>query len=238
MIITHEISYDHQGTTLKGFFAYNEKIEGKKPVVLVMHDWSGCNDLAKERAMMLAHMGYVGFAVDNYGNGIVGQTDAEKAALMTPLIDDRALLTSRVLCHLSQAKALEHADPNKIAAIGFCFGGLCVLDLARTGEAIKGVVSFHGLLSAPHQVEETPILSKILVLHGYDDPMAKPEQVIAFCDEMTRRNADWQVDMYGHTQHAFTNPAARDKNAGLVYHEKSQTRAFIAMGVFLKEIFA
>jgi dienelactone hydrolase len=182
-------------------------------------------------------LGYVGFAVDMYGKGILGSGPEENARLMQPLMEDRAMLQKRMQAALHAVKSLPWVDDGKIAAIGFCFGGLCVLDLARTGAGIKGVVSFHGLLVAPGNTQGNAIKAKVLALHGHDDPMVPPEQVLAFEREMTEAGADWQLHTYGHTMHAFTNPAANNPDFGTVYQADADRRSWQAMQNFLAELF-
>lgn len=228
--------YHHGDQTLHGCISYPDNLTGQKPGVLVMHDWSGRNAFACEKADLLASLGYVGFAIDMYGEAQVGETTDEKIALMTPLINDRTLLQARARAGFEALQALPEVDNNRIAAIGFCFGGLCVLDLARSGLDFKAAVSFHGLLGRADNTSMQPIKPAILALHGYDDPMVPPEQVQTFCKEMTTCEADWQIHMYGHTQHAFTNPQAHDKNMGTIYNSKAEARAFQAMRNFLKEM--
>lgn len=227
--------YDHGAEKLKGYLA--TKTTKLSPAVLVVHDWSGRNEFACQQAAMLAKLGYVGFAVDMFGQGRVGETTEEKQALIQPFIEDRAFLRARLMSALNVVRSLEYVDNQRIAIIGFCFGGLCALDIARTGEAIKGVVSFHGILNRPEAIPTASIKAKILVLHGYDDPMVTPNAVNAFCEEMTTANADWQVDMYGHTQHAFTNPNAHDAKLGTIFNACANKRAFQSMTNFLAEIF-
>lgn len=220
-----------------GFLAYDDSKDAPRPAVLVAHDWSGRNEFSCQKAKRLTEMGYVGFALDMYGHGRIGNTTDEKMALMQPLASDRKLLRERVCAAFEALLAMPEVDNNRIAIIGFCFGGLCALDLARSGADIKGAVSFHGLLGAPDKLKSQPIKAKVLALHGYDDPMAKPEQVHAFCHEMTEAKVDWQMQMYGLVQHAFTNPSAHDTNLGLVYNEVAAQRSWQAMSYFLKEIF-
>lgn len=221
-----------------GFLAFNDKISGQRPAVIVVHDWSGRNALACEKAEQLAAMGYLGFAVDMYGQGRQGETIEEKQALMQPLLSDRTLLLERMNAALHAVNGLEEVDNTRIAVIGFCFGGLCALDLARSGAEIAGVVSFHGLLNKPDHVENNLIKAKILALHGYDDPMVSPVDVQAFCQEMTDKHVDWQVHQYGLTKHAFTNPLAHDNQLGTVYNQEAAKRSWLAMSDFLQEIIA
>jgi dienelactone hydrolase len=232
------IEYHDASTLLEGFCVYDAATHSKKPAVLIAHDWSGKNEFAMQKAEKLAALGYVGFALDMYGKGVTGKTTEEKSALIQPFVQDRNLLKQRVQAALYAVKTLEIVDATRIAAIGFCFGGMCVLDLARSGADINGVVSFHGLLQAPNEALTTPIKAKILALHGYDDPMVTPDHVRAFADEMTGAKADWQLHMYGHAKHAFANPAANDTNLGTVYNKLADQRSWQAMQNFLNEIFA
>ena len=230
-------SHNHNHMPLHGFYAYDDSFSGKRPIVLVAHDWSGRNEFAQQKAELLAELGYVGFAIDMYGRGQQGQTKEEKIALMQPLMKDRTLLCERILGAIDAVDSISQADTSKIAAIGFCFGGLCVLDLARTGESICGVISFHGLLSASPLHLPKPINAKVLALHGQDDPMAPPEHVQHFAEEMTTAQADWQLHIYGNTTHAFMNPQANDPEAGLVYNPQTEKRAWRLAKDFLKEVF-
>lgn len=223
---------------LYGFLAYNDRNEQPRPAVLVAHDWSGRNEFSCQKAQMLAKMGYIGFALDMYGHARIGETQDEKMALMQPLAADRGMLRARIRAAFDALIAMPEVDSTKVAAIGFCFGGLCVLDLARSGAELNGVVSFHGLLNKPNDLENQTIHAKILALHGYDDPMVKPEQVNQFCQDMTAANVDWQIHVYGHTQHSFTNPNANDAKLGTVYNPVAERRALQAMTNFLKEVFA
>ena len=234
-IKTEVVEYYHGKVKLIGFLAYPE--EGKNlSGILIAHDWSGLNELYQQRAIELAQAGYVAFSVDMYGLGQIGQTNAEKAALMTPIANDRVLLRERMGCGLDILKKAPCVNPEKLGAIGFCFGGLCVLDLARMGADIKGVVSFHGLLKSAPNCPTKEIKARMLVLHGYDDPMVSPQDVIAFCEEMKTHHADFQVNMYSNTVHAFTNPMAHDESLGTVYQPATAQKSFQTMHAFLKDI--
>ena len=156
---------------------------------------------------------------------------------MTPLVEDRPELQKRVSAALSAMQAQPEVDSNQCAAIGFCFGGLCVLDLARIGSPIAGVVSIHGLFMAPGNTAGTAITAKVLCLHGYDDPMATPDSVLALATELSEAKADWQLHAYGRTMHAFTNPAANDPDFGTVYSETADRRSTAAIQGFLEELF-
>lgn len=237
-IVSNTVGYLDGDVLLEGFFAFDDAISGIRPAVLINPTWAGRDGFVAEKAKQLAALGYVGFAVDMYGKGVLGTSIEENAGLMQPFMDDRVKLQRRMQAALANVKLLPWVDSSKIAAIGFCFGGLCALDLARTGADIKGVVSFHGLLFPPGNTKDIPIGAKVLALHGHDDPLATPAQVLAFQQEMTESGADWQFHSYGHTQHAFTNPMANDPTRGMVYRADADRRAWQAMENFLKEIFA
>lgn len=231
------IEYHDGDTLLEGYFSYPDNAEGKVPLVVVAHAWAGRTDFECGIADKLAGLGYAGFALDNYGKGVFGNSMEENRALMTPLVEDRAMLRRRLLAGLEAASRLEGVDTSRIAAIGFCFGGLCVLDMARSGADLKGVVSFHGLFHAPQNLPNAAIRASILALHGYDDPLAPPDSVLAFASEMTAAGADWQLHAYGSTAHAFTNPGANTHDHGMVYMPRSAQRAFQTMENFLTEVF-
>lgn len=237
MIKTQKIEYYDGDTLLEGYYAYDDSKQEKKPGVLICHDWSGKNEFACKKAEHLAELGYVGFALDMFGKGKLGTTKEEKSALIEPFIQDRKKLLTRILAALTALKTIDVVDTNQVGAMGFCFGGLCVLDLARSGTDIKGVVSFHGLLFPPEHAEKHDIKAKVLALHGYDDPMVKHDQIIAFGNEMTDAKANWELNMYGHTMHAFTNPQANDPSFGTVYNEQANKRSWIAMKNFFNEVF-
>ena len=235
---TSNYIYHHGEQELHGHLAYNEHHSNRMPAVLVVHDWSGRNAFACEKAESLAARGYVGFAVDMYGEGRIGNTVAEKQALMDPLLHDRRLLRARIRAALDAVITLDEVDEARIAVIGFCFGGLCALDLARSGADIVGAASFHGLLGKPDDLASHPIVAKLLVMHGYDDPMVRPQDVLTFCDDMTAQQVDWQMQLYSHTKHAFMNPEAHDEAIGTVYNKTTARRSWQAMTNFLEEIFA
>ncbi|MGR9114546.1 MAG: dienelactone hydrolase family protein [Gammaproteobacteria bacterium] len=236
-IVSNTVGYLDDDVMLEAFFAYDDAVEGRRPAVLVSHAWGGRDEFVAEKAKKLAELGYVGFALDIYGKGIRGTNPEENAKLMQPFMDDRSLLQKRMQAALYAVKLLPWVDDKKIAAIGFCFGGLCVLDLARTGADLRGVISFHGLLGAPDNIENSRINAKILVLHGHDDPLVPVEQVIALEQELSAAGVDWQLHAYGHTVHAFTNPVANDPDFGTVYNAVADRRSWNSMVGFLSEIF-
>jgi dienelactone hydrolase len=236
-IVSKTIEYQDGGVLLEAFVAFDDGFTEPRPAVLINHTWAGRDNFVADKATKIAALGYVGFAVDMYGKGVLGSSPDENAKLMQPFIDDRQMLQQRMKAALEAVKLLPWVDGSRCAAIGFCFGGLCVLDLARTGIDLKGVVSFHGLLGAPGNTGGNVIKAKVLALHGHDDPMGSVEQVIAFEEEMTRAKADWQLHSYGHTMHAFTNPVANNPKLGTVYQPDAERRSWQSMQNFLAEIF-
>ena len=231
---TETVNYQATDIELEGYVAYPD--EEKAPLVLIVHTWAGKDDFVHERAEDLAALGYVGFAVDMYGNGKVGSNTEENQSLMAPLLSDRNVLKDRITSALHFGKSLPGVDPNKVAAIGYCLGGLVVLDLARSGENFQGLVSFHGLLMGS-DISEKGIQAKILVLHGERDPMVPLDMVNAFQKEMTKAGADWQLHSYGGTYHAFTKPGANDPNLGTQYNKSAAERSWKSMQNFFEEIF-
>lgn len=237
-IVSSTVDYLDDEVLLEAYYAYDDAIDGKRPVVLINHAWGGRDEFVADKANKLAEMGYLAFALDMYGKGVRGTGPDENARLMAPFMKDRAMLQKRVQAGLAAVRLLPWVDDNRIAAIGFCFGGLCVLDLARSGADIAGVVSFHGLLEAPDNIPFPDVRAKILMLHGHDDPMVPVEQVVAAQQEFTRVKADWQMHVYGNTMHAFTNPVANDPNFGTVYQPVTDVRSWLAMTNFFNEVFA
>lgn len=233
---TQDIDYRHNDTLLSGFFAYDDAHVLPRPAVLIAHAWAGRDDFVCNKACKLAELGYSAFALDMYGKGVLGNGPEENGRLMQPFMTNRELLQGRIGAALDTVRALPQVDPGSIAAMGFCFGGLCVLDLARTGADLKGVVSFHGLFTPPGNTAGRKIRAKVLVLHGYDDPMAPPEQVQSLGRELTEAGADWQIHMYGNTVHAFTNPLANDRAFGTVYAPAADRRSWLSMRNFLAEV--
>jgi dienelactone hydrolase len=237
-IVSNTVAYMDGDVVLEAFFAFDDTLLGRRPAVLINHAWGGRDEFVAEKAKKLAQLGYVGFAVDMYGKGILGAGPEQNAKLMQPFMEDRAMLQKRVQAGLTAVRLMPWVDDSKCAAIGYCFGGLCVLDLARAGADVKGVVSFHGLLAAPDNIRSNAFKAKVLALHGHDDPMVPPEQVQAFAQEMTTAGADWQLHVYGNTMHAFTNPDANDPGFGTVYQSDADRRSWQAMENFLAEIFS
>lgn len=234
---TRLVDYQHDEVALQGYLAWDDAATGPRPGVVISHTWAGRGPFEEARARTLAEQGYVAMALDMYGTGILGSSPEENAGLMAPLVADRALLQARINCAVEVLRWQQEVEPDKVAAIGFCFGGLCVLDLARSGANVRGVVSLHGLFM-PADTPANPIGAAVLALHGYDDPMVPPDTVIALADELTAAGADWQIHAYGGTLHAFTNPAAQDAGAGTLYSSRADRRAWHAVDDFLLEVLA
>lgn len=235
-IITRLVDYEHQGVQLQGLLAWDDTLAGPLPGVLVAHAWGGRSEFENSKAVALAEMGYVGFAIDMYGTGILGSSPEENTALMTPLLEDRELLQQRMAEGVETLRKQPEVKVAAIAAMGYCFGGLCVLDLARAGSDVLGVVSFHGLFVPPGNTADNAISAKVLCLHGYDDPMAQPDSMLSLAAEMSACGADWQVHAYGGTVHAFTNPAATDAAGGTVYSADADRRSWASLNNFLSEL--
>ena len=233
-----QIDYDREGKIFEGLLAVENRSAGKRPAVVISHAWAGRGPVEEGYARRIASLGYAGFALDLYGKGVFGRTTQECQALMTPLASDRPLLQARLLHVVDVVRGLPEVDAAKIVVMGFCFGGLCALDVARTGADIKGAASFHGLFAAPGNTKGTMIKAKVIAFHGWDDPMVKPDDVKAFGAEMTDAGADWQLHAYGGVMHAFTNPEANDPSFGTVYDKRAADRAWASFVHFLGECFA
>jgi dienelactone hydrolase len=229
------VKYRDGDLECEGLLCYDSNRLGPLPAVMICHDWTGRGEFMARKAHRLAWHGYAAFALDMYGGGKLGNTVDEKRALMEPLKNNRAALAKRINAALDAVRKLSIVDAKRIAAMGFCFGGLCVLDLARSGADVRGVASFHGLLT-PNGLPANKIKAKTLVMHGYDDPMAPPEDVLAFAKEFTTAGSDWQLHAYGHTKHAFANPQANDASHGLLYNADADRRSWKTLLNFLEEV--
>ncbi|MTJ09221.1 dienelactone hydrolase family protein [Anabaena sp. UHCC 0204] len=236
-IRTRTIEYKQGNTILEGYLAYDDAIKVKRPGVLVVHEWNGLQSYAKKRTKELAKLGYVAFAADIYGKGIRPKTSEESGKQATIYRQDRKLLRERAKAGLQVLQKHPLTDSKRIAAIGYCFGGGTVLELARSGVNIAGVVSFHGNLDTPDPSDAKNIKTKVLVLHGADDPFVPEQQVQAFEREMRIGNVDWQLISYGGVLHSFTNPEAKNNPKGAVYNSIADRRSWQAMRQFFTEIF-
>lgn len=231
------IEYSDGKNTYVGYYVYNDEGAVKKPAVLVVHDWFGIGEFTRQKAKKLAELGYVGFAVDMYGQGKSAKDNDEAARLMKPIVEDRAMLLQRINAAFTTLNKIENIDAKNISAMGFCFGGLVALDLARSGADFKGVVSFHARLTPPNLAKKNLIKAKILVLHGYADPMAPPEDVLTFANEMNQAKANWEIDMYGDVVHSFTNPNANNVSGGMAFNKQADERSWNSMKNFFAEVF-
>jgi dienelactone hydrolase len=237
-IVTQTIEYKQGGATLEGYLAYDDASTAARPGVLVVHQWLGLTDYEKHRAEQLAALGYVAFCADIYGKGVRPQNTSEAGVEATKYKSNRALLRLRVNAGLNVLKKNELVDPKRVAAIGYCFGGTTVLELARSGAELNGVVSFHGGLDSPTPADGKNIKCKVLVCHGADDPFEKPEDLAAFEKELRDATVDWRLIKYGGAVHGFTQPmAGNDNSKGAAYNERADKRSWLDMKNFFAEIF-
>jgi dienelactone hydrolase len=231
-IVKRPVRYEVGGRDYESLAVWEEDGPAKRPAVLVAPTFMGRSAFEEGKAETLAALGLVGFVIDIFGTH-VKPTNAEGAtAAMQALNDDRRALAAMMTAALDQARGLDVVDAAKVAAIGFCFGGKCALDLARTGADLKGVATFHGIFDKPPFETAAAIPAKVLALHGWDDPLAKPDDVVAFAAEMTEKKADWQLHAYGHTEHGFT---ARHRPQ--MYRPDADRRSWQALENFLGELF-
>lgn len=237
-IITKTVDYKQGDAILEGYLAYDDSIQGQRPGVLVVHEWMGLNDYAKMRTEMLAKLGYIAFAADIYGKGVRPQTVEEASQQAGKFRGDRKLLRARANAGLEILRNQEMVDPSRLAAIGYCFGGGTVLELARSGADIQGIVSFHGNLDTPNPEDAKNIKCSVLALQGASDPHVPRQQVEAFQDEMTNAGVDWYMVLYGGAVHSFSNPASGDDpSRGVAYNREADKRSWEAMQSFFDEIF-
>lgn len=231
--------YSDGNTLFEGYLAVGQNHNTKRPCVMIAHAWDGPNAYFNSLADNFAQKGFVGFAIDVYGKGKRGKIDGDNMHLMNPLIQDRSLLRKRLLAAFSEVQKHPFVLPDKIAIIGYCFGGLCALDLARANPSgLKGAISVHGGLTSPEFSDpQAKINASILILHGLEDPVVPQETVLSFIDEMTKAEADFQIHCYGHAKHAFTFVGADIPEFGVKYNEKAHHRSEISIKNFLEEIF-
>lgn len=236
--------YEIDGISFKGYWAFPSGELQKRPAIIVAHAWMGQDQFARQKADALAELGYIAFAADLYGSGRTASNAEEAESLMLPLFENRALLQKRIRGAYEVVKNAPNVDVTKIGGIGFCFGGLTIIELLRSGVDIRGVVSFHGVLGHKMrsvEAKRVPIAKSIkgslLILHGHEDPLVSPQDIRDCQDEFTAAKVDWQMNIYSHTSHAFTNPDAHDTENGLVYQQRSSERAWWAMIHFFSERF-
>ncbi len=234
-IVKKPIEYKHESTTLEGFLCYDDALTGKRPGVLIVHEWWGCNDYAKSRAEQLAKLGYVAFALDMYGKGVTTTKPQEAGKLAG---EAKKVLRPRAKAGLDILLAQPNVDKDNVCAIGYCFGGTTVLELAYSGAPLAGVVSFHGNLTMPSAEDAGRIKAKILVCHGAADTFQPEKEVAEWRDAMHKTKADWQMIYYANAVHAFTNPNA-DKVGipGVAYDKNADSRSWRHMQDFFNEVF-
>jgi dienelactone hydrolase len=235
---TKVVEYKQGDTALEGFLAWDDGLKGPRPGVLVVHEWTGLGKYAQSRAEQLAKLGYVAFAADIYGKGVRPSTPEEAGKTAGIYKSDRALTRARVKAALAQLLANGDVDPKHVAAIGYCFGGMVVLELARSGADVAGVVAFHGDLSNPNPDDDRNIKCKVLALQGGDDPFVTTKDVEAFEGRMRAAGVNWQVNQYGGAVHSYTNPdSGNDNSKGAAYNAQADHRSWEAMKAFFAEIF-
>ena len=233
-IHTETVEYKLGDVVLAGYLAYDDATDNKRPGVLVVHEWMGINDYAKQRAEQLAGLGYVAFALDMYGKDVKIANREEASAMAGKFYQDRQLMRDRAAAGLEQLNAFRLTDPNHVAAIGYCFGGSTVLELARGGADNSGVVSFHGGMQNPPPENQANINA-----NGAIDPYVPMDQVNAFVAEMDSAKIDYQLIMYANAVHGFTNPNnGTDNSKGAAYNANADKRSWEAMRSFFAEIFA
>lgn len=230
------VSYQENNVDLEAFVAYPAR--EPQPLVLLCHAWRGRDEFICDKARQVAEWGYAGFALDMYGKGVLGHSKKENAALKRPFIENREMLQKRVLKAYEVACHLPRIDAKRIAVLGFGFGGICALDLARSGADLKGAISIYGHFDPPPSDLIRPMKAKILILHGNDDPVAPQKELMHFENEMNISKVDWQAHIFGGTMHAFATPGANDPESGILYNPRAATRAWSAVHDFLKEIFS
>lgn len=244
-MVTTITPYNCKGTELNGYLVHDDSIHAPRPAIIIAHAWRGLDDFAKAKAEELAKMGYVAFAADLYGIKTPAKNDEEAGQRMLPLFIDRQKLQERMAAAFHFLTENPLVDAARVGAIGFCFGGLAVIELLRSGCPVRGVVSFHGVLT--NHLGETsattvPIAKNIqgslLMLNGHDDPLFTKADIAQLEDEFTAAKVDWTFVDYGHTSHAFTNPEATNAKSGMVYQERSAHRAWAAMLEFFDEVLA
>lgn len=230
------VDYRDGDVNLRGFLARPESADGSTPAVLVVHEWWGLNDYTRRRTRELADLGYIAFAADMFGDGKT-TTDPKEAGAMAGLLrDNRDDMRRRARAALDALRKVPGVDLRHIGAMGFCFGGTVALELARAGDSLAGVVSFHGSLSTPKPASADTLHARILVLHGGADPHVPPKDVAAFMDEMNAAKAQWRMETYGGAMHAFTNPDANAPANGSLYDADAESRSMAAMRAFFQEV--
>ncbi len=240
-IVRQSFVYDGPGGPFEGVFAYDDEVEAARPGVMVIPNVLGAKESDSVTAENLAKLGYVGFVADVFGQGKRTTFQSENPAMyMTELNADRALLRDRLKASLDALKGFAFVDPARTAVYGYCFGGKCALDVARAGMDVLGVVSFHGVYDRPDWENVSPMAAKVLVCHGWEDPIAPPDAMVALGRELSEGGADWQIHAYGTAGHAFTDKDRKGQpvvRPGVAYEERADNRSWEAGRDFLAELF-
>lgn len=232
------VEYTHGATSLEGYLVYDDQFQGKRPGVLVVHEWWGLNEYARERANMLARLGYVAFALDMYGDGRATEHPAEARQWSSQVRENVDQWRERAAAGLEVLTNHQLVDPTNVAAIGYCFGGATVLQLAYSGQDLKAVVSFHGALQVPDEQDRQRTTASILVAHGAADPFIPSDLEASFRQALTGSGIDWMMVYYSGAQHSFTNPGADQKGIeGIAYNKSADQRSWRHMRIFLRERF-
>ena len=238
-VVGKPVEYQSGGLTMKGYLAYDDAIQGKRPGILVVHEWWGHNAYARKRAEMLAAQGYTALAVDMYGNGRQANHPEDAARFSGEVKKNMGVATTRFIAADNFLKAQPTVDPNKISAIGYCFGGGIVLEMARRGVDLDLVASFHGSLGTDLPAED--VKARVLVYNGADDPFVKPEQIQAFKAEMDQAGVDYSFTNYPRAKHSFTNPEAdkfgKQFNLPLAYNKQADDKSWNSLLQELKQIY-
>ncbi len=236
-----EMEYTADGTTLRGYIAHNDAMEGKRPGILVVHEWWGLNDYARKRAGMLAELGYTALAVDMYGGGETAAHPENAKKFSAQLRENPEMTRKRFLAGMKALKDHPTVDDEKIAAIGYCFGGGVVLQMARAGVDMDGVVSFHGSIPTDNPPESGEVEARVLVLTGGADPFVTEEQISKFQEQMKAAGADFRVVTYPGAKHSFTNPESdkfgRKFGMPLAYNLDADQQSWKEMKDFFDRIF-
>jgi len=240
-VFGQEVPYVAKDASMQGYLAFDDATAGKRPGILLVHEWWGLNDYARQRARMLANLGYTALAVDMYGRGRTAAHPDDAGKFAGELRKNLPLAKSRFLAALELLKSQPTVDAEKIAAIGYCFGGGVVLEMARAGVDLDGVVSFHGSLATSSPAPRGEVKAKVLVLNGADDPFTTPEQITAFKNEMEAAAVEYRFVNYLGAKHSFTNPEAdelgKEFNMPLAYDQEADRQSWQAMQDFFTEIF-
>ena len=237
-VVARNVNYDHEGKTMRGYLAFDQTVSSRRPAVLLIHEWTGLGEYVQKRARMIAELGYNAFAMDMYGEGRVAKDHEEAKRLMDKYVNDPELMLSRIRKALEIIKENPMTDTEKIAVIGYCFGGGAALALAFSGEPIKGVVSFHGMLAPPAKDEAKKVRSKLLIHHGADDRFIPQETVEKFQEILKIEKVDFEFVSHEGAVHGFTRwSAGNDTSTGIAYNKKADESSWASMKIFLESIF-